>query len=207
MPKVNTRKMAITANIKDRRRQVAKLLLDGLTYQEIADKIGVKGKKTIHDDVHAIFAEWRKECMTDIEKSFLVELDRLKFVLTEAQEHWEKSKTAKRVRRTVRTLADGKKERTTETMRLVPDKNYLELIVRTSERLCKMLGLDAVQEIKLSGSVKRTEEYKIVLEARPASIDDRREVMRLLAPGSKEANGSEQKEEENNGDGEDLQSS
>lgn len=191
---VNTKKMSIHARVLKRRKEVAHLLLDGNTYQEMGDKLGVT-KKLIHDDVHIIFADWRQTCLKDIDKSILVELDRLKYVLAEAQEHWELSKKASRVKRTKRTVPDGdngekKFEMTVETMKLQPDKNYLELIVKTSERLCKMLGLDEVQEIKLSGKVERSEEYKLIIETRDnLSIEKRRDLMRVLEPPK--GNGSE----------------
>ena len=105
--KVNTKKKAIEANIQDRRNRVSELLLDGKAYRQIAQLLDIPSLKTIHDDVHAIFAEWREERVKNADKYMLVELDRLLFVLKEAEEQWHLSKDRERTRTTTRRNGKG----------------------------------------------------------------------------------------------------
>ena len=154
--KVNTKKKAVTAKILDRRNRVSELLLDGLGYQKIAQELGIPSLHTIHDDVHAIFAEWREERVKNADKYMLVELDRLLFVLKEAEEQWLLSKDRERTRTTTRRNGKGEQgETTVEVTKLSPDAKYLDVIVRASERLCRMLGVDEVVSSIVSPSMTR----------------------------------------------------
>ena len=180
--KVNTKKKAIEANIQDRRNRVSELLLDGKAYRQIAQLLDIPSLKTVHDDVHAIFAEWREERVKNADKYMLVELDRLLFVLKEAEEQWLLSKDRERTRTTTRRNGKGEQgETTVEVTKLSPDAKYLDVIVKASERLCRMLGVDKVKEIKLSGKIERSEEFKFVLEAgKKIDLPTRRAIMQLL---------------------------
>lgn len=77
---------------------VARYYLQGLTFQEIADKLHAEpgmertAKSTVHHDVKALLAEWRRERLDNIEDYVAVELRRIGDATAALWAEWEKSK-------------------------------------------------------------------------------------------------------------------
>lgn len=120
-PKRPHDKKAQEAQIAARRVQVARLILAGKSYRQIAadETVNVKSTRTIHTDVMAILADWRSERLTEITDLIAVESARLD-ALTGA----------------LFTILDGKTESTQNKIRAA------DSLLKVAERRARLFGLD-----------------------------------------------------------------
>ena len=101
--------------------------------------------------------EWREERLTDTDAKITSEVARLKLVIREAWEAWEKSKedyhgkTQTQVGLPNENPATG--QVTMETVKAIMydaekrglgDPRYLDIILKAETQICKLLGLDKV---------------------------------------------------------------
>jgi len=151
------------ARIASRRVEVAELLLQGRTYQEIAVAVKAKSTKTVHDDVVAVITEWQAEQKHNVSEWVALELSKVGRIESQAWAAWERSQhdaetvstetasiTIKsgRGRGSIEVPALQHKE--TRTLKgQVGEPRFLEAALKCVARRCQLLGLDAPTKIQV----------------------------------------------------------
>lgn len=147
-------------NTLNRRREVSRLYLQGLSQQKIADRVGVT-QKTVCEDLKLIRGWWLEEAVASFDEKRERELAALDLQLEELWEAWRRSCEVEAVethtvRRELRTKTEGKGKAKkvvsedlepvedtsqTRTRKLIGDVRYMSEITRIRELRCKLLGL------------------------------------------------------------------
>lgn len=150
-----------SVNIENRLQIIAPLYRKGWTEREITaevrKRLDMPTYNQAHPDIQRLLKEWREERLTDTDTKITAEVARLKLVIREAWEAWEKSKEdhhektqtqygqpikdAQGVQVSVETIKaimyDAEK-------RGLGDPRYLDVILKAEAQICKLLGLDKV---------------------------------------------------------------
>lgn len=131
--------MSEIANIQQRRRKVAQLLLEGgYSQRQMAEIIGVSDT-TIHRDIQALDTIWREEMAQSVDTYRNRLIKRLEYVLRESKDAWERSKLEKRKEK--KKLAKGKKQKGKKGNQKVE-----ELTITTEDRIGDPRHLENFQD-------------------------------------------------------------
>ncbi len=136
--------------LAERRCQVARLHAQGKSGREIALAVGVSAS-TASRDLDYIREQWRTQATADMAGRVNAELAVLDEVARQAWEGWHRSigRHVRKVERIGRT--DGKAAASVETVseELAGAVEFLNTIVKCSERRAKILGLDAPKQLNV----------------------------------------------------------
>lgn len=159
---------------------IAQLYKRGYSYRQIREEVMARldlqsySLHTVHKDVNALLAEWRKTRIENLDHAVQLELERIDEVTREAWEAWEKSKQGGDKVRTKQTGVpqpagedDGngnneggittiKLERTSEEINANGDPRYLEVIHKNAMERRKLLGLYSPEKREIAGDLSFT---------------------------------------------------
>lgn len=144
--------------------------------KEVMARLGLEtySRSTVHKDIVAIRAEMKErrfDTEDKIEETVQVEVARLRLVAEEAWDAWERSKDDKTMTKSKRKGLpppeedpDGKITTLLITEERVKnegngDPRYLDIVLKSYERIHKLLGLDKMN-VNLSGNVGGSFEIK-----------------------------------------------
>lgn len=162
MPRGNNNKLrAQRIDIQDRLNMIAPLYRRGWTEREITAEIRKRLDRPTYNQAHAdiqrLLKEWREERLTDTDAKVTSEVTRLKLVIREAWEAWEKSKEDIHEKKSTQYGLPYKDEKGVvmgvDTIKAVMhdaevkgygDPRYLDIILKAEQQICKLLGLDKV---------------------------------------------------------------
>lgn len=162
MPRGNNNKLrAQRIDIQDRLNMIAPLYRRGWTEREITAEIRKRLDRPTYNQAHAdiqrLLKEWREERLTDTDAKVTSEVTRLKLVIREAWEAWEKSKEDTHEKKSTQYgLPNVGKEGQIIGMNTIKavmhdaevkgygDPRYLDIILKAEQQICKLLGLDKV---------------------------------------------------------------
>ena len=164
-----------TDKLLERRRDVARRYLEGMTQVAIAAELGV-GLRTVKRDLFNIREQWKKSAIRDFDEVKAEQLAKLDRMECEVWEQWRRSceDYEKRVveDRTA-TQFPGTNERT-ETGGQYGDPRYMNTLVSIIEQRCKLMGLNAPQ--KISATNPQGDEERplgvVVVPAPAGSVDE-----------------------------------
>lgn len=157
----NTRLRQQRIAIQDRLNIIAPLYRKGWTEREITEEVRKRTDNphynTAHADIQRLLKEWQQERLTDTDAKITSEVARLKLVIREAWDAWEKSKedthqknqtqfgTPKIDKKgniigmnTIKAIMNDAEKRG------LGDPRYLDIILKAEQQICKLLGLDKV---------------------------------------------------------------
>ena len=137
--------------LQERRKQVAKLYIEGWSLRQLAEKFGV-GMTSIHRDMTEVRKWWREDAVASVDDHINSELELIRATIAEAWKGWYTSLDEKQRERTklVESVKAGDSkaiERATEQQ--IGNPAYLSTLIKCSERRCKILGLDEAEKIKV----------------------------------------------------------
>lgn len=139
------------ALIADRRHRACLLKAEGLSYQEIANRLGHRSREHAFQDVQiALDTAQRKEAES-VEHLRAVELARLDRMHAEAWRVMTTRHLLVQGGRVVRTGGDGDGEPLYDDG---PTLEAIRTLLRVAERRSKLLGLDAPTRIEATGELK-----------------------------------------------------
>lgn len=162
MPRGNNNKLrAQRIDIQDRLNMIAPLYRRGWTEREITAEIRKRLDRPTYNQAHAdiqrLLKEWREERLTDTDAKVTSEVTRLKLVIREAWEAWEKSKEDTHEKKSTQyglpNVDDQGVVISMNTIKAVMhdaevkgygDPRYLDIILKAEQQICKLLGLDKV---------------------------------------------------------------
>ena len=131
---------ARSAEADERRVDVARLYLRGMTVREMGQQLGVH-HSTIETDLEAIRAAWRGSRIRDYDAHHEIELRKLDALESEAWKAWERSKED------AITVKEDAKGTQTITKGQAGDPRFLETIKGCIIRRSALLGLDAPKKL------------------------------------------------------------
>lgn len=148
-------------DIEQRLQIIAPLYRKGWTEKEITEEIRRRLDRPkynqAHADIQRLLKEWQDERLEDTEAKITAEVARLKLVIKEAWEMWEKSKeeyhektsTQLGVPKTdeqgvLTNIATVKAIMNDAERRGKGDPRYLDIILKAENQICKLLGLDRI---------------------------------------------------------------
>lgn len=140
-------------SIDARRREVGRLYLSGKTQPEIAKEYGTN-QATISRDLKALRQAWLASALVDINEAKSKELAKIDVLELEYWEAWRRS-LAEQVREMTRAFRSKDAnptttERTVTKVSSVGDPRFLSGIQWCIDKRCKILGLDAPQQVEVS---------------------------------------------------------
>ena len=162
MPRGNNNKLrAQRIDIQDRLNMIAPLYRRGWTEREITAEIRKRLDRPTYNQAHAdiqrLLKEWREERLTDTDAKVTSEVTRLKLVIREAWEAWEKSKEDIHEKKSTQYGLPYKDAQGVvmgvDTIKAIMydaekrkygDPRYLDIILKAEQQICKLLGLDKV---------------------------------------------------------------
>lgn len=162
MPQGNNNKhRAQKIDIENRLQIIAPLYRRGWTEREITAEVRKRLDRPkynqAHCDIQRLLKEWREERLTDTDEKITSEVARLKLVIREAWEAWEKSKEDYHLQKSTQhgqPLFDERgKQISIETVKAIMydaekrgfgEPRYLDIIIKAETQICKLLGLDKV---------------------------------------------------------------
>ena len=169
MPQGNNNKhRAQKIDIENRLQIIAPLYRRGWTEREITEEVRKRLDRPkynqAHCDIQRLLKEWREERLTDTDEKITSEVARLKLVIREAWEAWEKSKedyirTMKK-RKGIPSFGDeGGKTKTTaietreSNVQGLGNVAYISEIRQQLQERRKLLGLYAPEKKEVSGEL------------------------------------------------------
>lgn len=162
MPKGNNERLRQQRiNIQNRLDIIAPLYRRGWTEREITaevrKRLDLPTYSQAHKDIQRLLHEWQQERLTDTDAKITSEVARLKLVIREAWDMWEKSKADYNQKTQTQV---GLPHRDPETKKMDVDTikaimydaekrgfgepRYLDIIIKAETQICKLLGLDKV---------------------------------------------------------------
>jgi hypothetical protein len=139
--------------IESRRCQVAELFLRGIKRQGVlARRLGVD-RSTVSRDLKALNARWKEAAVRDLDAAKGQELEHIDQLQREYWSAWEESKQGHETTTTEQTTGGGG-DRTRAAIRKEDqhgDPRYLAGVQWCIEQRCKLLGLHAPTETRLTG--------------------------------------------------------
>lgn len=133
--------------IEERRARVATLYRRGWSQTCIAKEIGVS-QGTISIDLSAIIKHWRESRLDDLDAQRSVELEKLNSIEAAAWLAWDESRGTHQ-RRTTGINTRGEVDETV-TEELAGDARFLQVALSCIDRRCKLLGLDAPDQVQVA---------------------------------------------------------
>ena len=148
-------------DIEQRLQIIAPLYRKGWTEREITSEVRKRLDRPkynqAHSDIQRLLKEWQSERLTNTEEKITAEVARLKLVIREAWDAWEKSKEdyhEKTARQDGLPKMDEQGVQiginTIKAMMYDAEKRgfgeprYLDIILKAEQQICKLLGLDKV---------------------------------------------------------------
>ena len=148
-------------DIEQRLQIIAPLYRKGWTEREITAEVRKRLDRPkynqAHCDIQRLLKEWQEERLTDTEAKITSEVARLKLVIREAWEMWEKSKEDHHEKNQTQVGLPSENpasgQVTMETVKAIMydaekrglgDPKYLDIILKAEQQICKLLGLDKV---------------------------------------------------------------
>ena len=174
-----------------RRERVAELLKQKLSYREIAEIVGVS-KATIAKDVEKLFEEWRDIRVTNVQEIIMLEVAHISYVIKEAKEQWEASKTRVQTEKTYGPAQISKRSKNPyrtavpqeiKQKTLLPERGYLETILNAGERLTTLVGGNAPKKVDVTVD-QRQEIDKEYHDKPDALLEDARKLLAETVVGS-----------------------
>jgi hypothetical protein len=138
--------------IRNDRAEVARLYLMRLTQAEIGAKLGLS-RQQVGYDLEAIRQEWLQSSVMDFNARKAEELARIDRLEAEYWDAWEASKKEKETTTSEQTTGgDGEKVKAAiRKTEQTGDPRYLAGVERCIERRCRIVGMDAPVESRLTG--------------------------------------------------------
>jgi hypothetical protein len=130
-----------TAQIAQRRQQVAELYVKGWFQSAIARELGVS-QPTICQDLKAVYKEWRQSSIRDFDELRERELQKLDLVEREAWAAWQRSQEPQESTKVVQDASGGNREQQT-VANSAGDPRFLEQVHKCIASRRALLGLDA----------------------------------------------------------------
>jgi hypothetical protein len=139
--------------IRSDRAEVARLYLKRWTQAEIAAKLGLS-RQQIGYDLEGVRQEWLQSSLMDFNARKAEELARIDQLEREYLDAWEASKKEKETTTSEQsTGGDGEKVKAAiRKIEQTGDPRYLAGVERCIERRCKIVGMDAPVESRLTGA-------------------------------------------------------
>lgn len=165
------------------------MYLKGKYLAEIAKEIGVSTQQ-IHYDLKVIQKRWSKQTILNLDEHRIKELGKIDQVERELWAAWELSKEEVKTTTISKAkditqdkngkLTPGGVDKTSRTEDSQGNSKYLELVLKCIERRCKILGIDAPREHRVTGkdggpikySTMTDEELRAQLKDLIASLND-----------------------------------
>ena len=149
--------------LEERRRRVTELYLRGYTLRTISADVGVSLSQT-HKDVQFVIAEWRKERLDDIDAYQTTELSRIAKLEQTYWEAWDRSVGESRRTVTESVTSSALVGGVEDPVQVGPKRNRAQITKEDEngdprflagvqwciDRRCKILGLDAPQDVNLT---------------------------------------------------------
>jgi hypothetical protein len=139
--------------LESRRSKLAGLFLRGIKRQvELAQRLGVN-RSTVSRDLKVLNVRWKESGVRDLDAAKGQELERIDLLEREAWDAWEKSKKGRETTTTEQTTG-GEGDRTKAAIRKEEqhgDPRYMASVQWCIEQRCKLLGLHAPTETRLTG--------------------------------------------------------
>ncbi|EKE79464.1 hypothetical protein [Idiomarina xiamenensis] len=123
---------------------VAEMYLKGRTMADIADELGAS-INMVNYDLREVRKRWRNSAVRDFDAHRAEQLARLDLIEAAAWREWERS-CEDYYKHTVGETAQGEIDKE-ETGGQTGDPRYMNVILSTVERRCKLLGLDAPTKV------------------------------------------------------------
>ena len=124
---------------------VAEMYLKGNTMAAIAEKLGGYSINMVNYDLREVRKRWRASTVRDFDAHREEQLARLDLIEAAAWREWERS-CKDYYKQTTGTGAMGPIDKE-ETGGQTGDPRYMNVILNTVERRCKLLGLDAPTKV------------------------------------------------------------
>jgi len=152
----NNKRRAQRIDIENRLQIIAPLYRKGWTEREITAEVRKRldspKYNQAHCDIQRLLKEWREERLTDTDAKITSEVARLKLVIREAWDAWEKSKEdyhEKKSNQQGLPVVDERGRMVSIEMydaekRGFGEPRYLDIIIKAETQICKLLGLDKV---------------------------------------------------------------
>jgi len=158
--------MRVTKTTADRREKVSLLLLEELSFSEIAKRLSMTVNQ-VKSDVDRIFADWRDNALINAERRVRVLLRRISRRRTDARAAWlrsiGKSETTRKSKRVLDSTSNGSSAGTTEvrveTKTLVGNPKFLQVEANCDEQERALLGLDAPKRLEIKLDDKRRDRF------------------------------------------------
>ena len=154
-----------TAQIARDRKKIGELYLKGTLQADIAAKLSID-QSTVSRDIKALFAEWRKSALVDINEAKARELAKIDALELTYWAAWERScedaeTETRKTKGVIKRYEDGDGQFVAERPAEVDktskgqagDPRFLQGVQWCIERRCKILGVDAPEKRELSGAV------------------------------------------------------
>jgi hypothetical protein len=137
--------------IRRDRAEISRLYLQRWTQAGIGERLGLS-RQQIGYDLEAIRQEWLASAVMDFNARKAEELARIDRVEAEAWAAWEKSKNGREIATPEQTGGDGDRTRAaTRKEEQQGDPRYLACVQWCVEKRCRLLGLNAPTETRLTG--------------------------------------------------------
>ena len=151
------------AALEDRRQLVAGLYLRAWSMRAIAVEVGI-GLGTVSRDIQAVIAEWREQRLDDIDAYQTTELSRIAKLEQTYWEAWDRSVGESRRTVTESVTSSALVGGVEEPVQVGPKRNRAQITKEDEngdprflagvqwciDRRCKILGLDAPQDVNLT---------------------------------------------------------
>lgn len=162
MPKGYNEKLRLQRiDIQNRLDIIAPLYRRGWTEREITAEVRKRldhpTYNQAHKDIQRLLHEWQQERLTDTDAKITSEVARLKLVIREAWDMWEKSKEDYNQKKQTHVGLPVKDRQgvkiSINTIKAIMydaekrglgDPRYLDIILKAETQICKLLGLDKV---------------------------------------------------------------
>jgi len=145
----------------DHKAKIAKAVLAGNNYSEIAASLGVS-LRTVHRDLSEVLTEWRENAISDIDQLQAIELARLDKVEAEAWKAWERSiGTTKKTRKGITAQGEVDLEILEE---INGDPRYLEKVLVCVQKRIAIFGLEKPIKVDLKNEYTGLTRSEIIKE-------------------------------------------
>lgn len=139
----------------DRRAEVAKLYLAGLTQTQIAARLGI-AQCTVSFDLEAAREEWRQRMVADYDALKSEEIAKISLVWAEAHAAWERSQKAAEERRKKEQQGGRAGDHSVEETVLrgqCGDPRYLAVMDSCIDKMCKIYGFYSAEKHDLRAAM------------------------------------------------------
>ena len=175
-------------DIEQRLQIIAPLYRKGWTEREITAEVRKRLDRPTYNQAHAdiqrLLKEWQKERLTDTDAKITAEVARLKLVIREAWEMWEKSKedyeektTSQQGLPKMNNQGEQVGMETIKAMMYDAEKRgfgeprYLDIIIKAEQQICKLLGLDKVT-VDLNAGIQGNIEIRYIDAGVPCATSE-----------------------------------